>query len=1031
MGANMKKLLTYTIIFTLINSNFSYSANGYDKFALIEAVKENSLTKTKKYINSDYKINLKDEYNNTALTYSIYNDNFEITRLLLRNGADPKIKDYSGKEIYCAAKNSEDYKIRKLFEDYSDKDCQKVAAGKKVRTKNIAANSSSGSFWNWKTIGSGVLGLGGIVAIAAAGGRGGGDSSSSSGGTIFSPVDRNYGMVGQVDSTVLSDILNNSQYSKQWNGTSGGQPVTFSNFDHFNEIRLAYSLARGYTGKYNAALSATPYYLSNSSGNVGIADGTKIKVAVLDSGVLVNHEDFQNGDGTSNITSNLNGKNMVYSYCQANGSDPLCALGGYADNPNPTTTNNDSTAWHGTFVAGIIGASYSNGAGITGVAPDSEIIPFRLTFNNGNFVAYEYIGRAFEAAATAGATVVNNSYGIPTKIWDSNGNYLGENVNASDVKSQADLVRIFSDINSSNTSNYINQMVNAVNNNDVIFVWSAGNDGGTQSSVGNAIPLFYSDTFKDGNYYKNFINVVAYDTENNTIASYSNQCGVTKEYCITAPGTDIISTTSGTNLSTIDEYGINSGTSFAAPMVSGAVAVLKGAFPYLTGSEITRLIFITARDLGASGVDEVYGWGMLDLERATRPVGATIVPIDNRIGTNGFGLADSKIKLNSKLANSLKSKNLDFVILDSFNRTFNMKLNDFIESERDRVNTIDVLKRFGESGISSTNLSNDGTFNLYSASNPVTGQYNEVEFSYSADSINGNSYGFNMYYGNNPYNAFVGDKVDFYNNYSLSNSYGYNAMNPYFKSDSDINFGFNNILKLGEKTALNFGILYQNYTIDYDKYYENRKSTEDLGSAFSFLTGLSYGVTNYLTTKLEVGFINEYDTLFGSKLNGAFGIGQNNLTYIASVQNDLNLFENKLTLFGKASFGYTNINQATNSLIKDMTGLYSNSFTFGINYNFDSKFDGQRSNISLLFMQPVKINSGNIKMSLPIARDNDGNLYYANHRIGLKDESEINLQLAYNRSIKNDSSFNIGFMYRDYIEDEYILLLKYKKAFNF
>ena len=136
-------------------------------------------------------------------------------------------------------------------------------------------------------------------------------------------------------------------------------------------------------------------------------------------------------------------------------------------------------------------------------------------------------------------------------------------------------------------------------------------------------------------------------------------------------------------------------------------------------------------------------------------------------------------------------------------------------------------------------------------------------------------------------------------------------------------------------------------------------------------------------------------------------------------------------MFGKLSFGYTHINQVKNSLIKDISGLYSNSFTFGINYNFKNNFKGEKSNISLLFTQPVKINSGNIKLSLPVARDMDGNLYYSSHKISLRDKQETNLQLTYNYLIKNDKSFNIGLMYRNYLDNEYIFLLKYKKAFSF
>ena len=131
------------------------------------------------------------------------------------------------------------------------------------------------------------------------------------------------------------------------------------------------------------------------------------------------------------------------------------------------------------------------------------------------------------------------------------------------------------------------------------------------------------------------------------------------------------------------------------------------------------------------------------------------------------------------------------------------------------------------------------------------------------NNTNTNTYGFNLYYGNNPYNAFIDNKVDFYNNFTLSNSYNYNALNPYFKTNSNNNFAFNNVFKLNDTTTLNLGVLTQNYTINYDKYYydnnngnNSKKETEELGNALSFLAGLDYNVNNNLSTKLELGFIN-------------------------------------------------------------------------------------------------------------------------------------------------------------------------------
>ena len=58
------------------------------------------------------------------------------------------------------------------------------------------------------------------------------------------------------------------------------------------------------------------------------------------------------------------------------------------------------------------------------------------------------------------------------------------------------------------------------------------------------------------------------------------------------------------------------GTSFAAPRVTGASAILSQKCPYLTSEQIGYLLLRSARDLGAPGVDDVYGYGLMDVENA-------------------------------------------------------------------------------------------------------------------------------------------------------------------------------------------------------------------------------------------------------------------------------------------------------------------------------------------------------------------------------------------------------------------------------
>ncbi|HSM95187.1 MAG TPA: S8 family peptidase, partial [Rhizomicrobium sp.] len=199
-----------------------------------------------------------------------------------------------------------------------------------------------------------------------------------------------------------------------------------------------------------------------------------------------------------------------------------------------------------------------------------------------------------------------------------------------------------------------------------------------------------------------------------TIASFSqepgNRCQVSggksvcmKDYFVVAPGLDIWSSV-GNGTSTVTNYGYLSGTSMATPYVTGVAAVIKGNWPTLTSSQIASIIFQTTDDIGALGVDPVYGRGEVDIKKALGPVGSTIVATKKFSVTptapgNSAGAAASVSGLSgdaaaanaiSKLGVAGAQKSIvsgamsvalqnskllkSAVLVDSFGRTFNANL---------------------------------------------------------------------------------------------------------------------------------------------------------------------------------------------------------------------------------------------------------------------------------------------------------------------------------------------------------------------
>ena len=335
---------------------------------------------------------------------------------------------------------------------------------------------------------------------------------------------------GDVTDTELAAAINTKDYTR--------------NFDQYNEIRAAYSLARGYTGK-------------NST------------IAVLDTGYDV---------------------------------------------------------WHGQKVAQIASGP---------IAPDTVVNSYKIIDSNESFLPFNQIADIINSATDA--NIYNSSWVLRNRY-------------ANQIKSRNDLVNL-------TDRTFIESIETAARERDAIFVWAAGNNGAKQSAALSALPLVSEDVVG------HFVNVVAWDNETGMLADFSNACGITKDYCITAPGT---------NLSAGYSSHLN-GTSFATPVVSAAIAVIREAFPYMKSTQITDLLFTTARDLGVAGVDEVYGHGMLDLERATRPVGAELVPISENV-TRPL----ETVRVSGTIAKQIKDENLELAFIDSYGRAFTTQLNDNI-----------------------------------------------------------------------------------------------------------------------------------------------------------------------------------------------------------------------------------------------------------------------------------------------------------------------------------------------------------------
>jgi len=201
----------------------------------------------------------------------------------------------------------------------------------------------------------------------------------------------------------------------------------------------------------------------------------------------------------------------------------------------------------------------------------------------------------------------------------------------------------------------------------IILVISAGNDGEDALKGGNADPfaLVPAQNFPGRVIIAGSVGVSSgAGTDLNQISTFSNRAGQGQNWYLGALGYRV---------RTIDNTGtgfLYSGTSFSAPIISGAVALVAQAFPNLTAAQIVDLLFSTADDLGTAGDDAVYGQGRLNITRAFQPVGQTslagsAIPVT---GTNSSGDAPEAA------GDGPGKGKMGAIILDGYNRPFAMNL---------------------------------------------------------------------------------------------------------------------------------------------------------------------------------------------------------------------------------------------------------------------------------------------------------------------------------------------------------------------
>jgi subtilisin family serine protease len=282
----------------------------------------------------------------------------------------------------------------------------------------------------------------------------------------------------------------------------------------------------------------------------------QVPVVVIDSEFFIEHPDLKD--------KFLPGFNF----------NPLDTQFGTYRTPDVKATNAQEV-FHGTHVAGLVGAATNNVIGASGAGYDTPIVPLKVNFQSPSIV--QDVAEALNYAIGVHPAAINMSFGG-----------TGFNPSWADALARARAAGI-------------------------VPVASAANDQQQRPGF-----TFYPAAFPG-------VVAVGATTPSDQIAFFSSTGSFVD---VSAPGDPILSTWDPRDPQNPNVlYNIDGGTSMAAPIVSGLVALIKARRPDLTPDEIEGLIEATAVDKGLAGKDQNYGWGRIDAGRALAAAVAYVRPV--------------------------------------------------------------------------------------------------------------------------------------------------------------------------------------------------------------------------------------------------------------------------------------------------------------------------------------------------------------------------------------------------------------------
>lgn len=702
---------------------------------------------------------------------------------------------------------------------------------------------------------------------------------------------------------------------------------------------------------------------------------------------------------------------------------------------------------HGTHVSGIIAAG-KDGNEMHGVAYNATIAALNVYP-----VSDEQENEIVQVFADNGVGVVNISMGFNGVDYLEKGKY--NSAIKEDLTDEYD-DELFGD-------GGLKDQCKVAKDNDVLLVMSAGNigfygvdervvhwsgeemGGGGQYYLPNLQyshnPEYFALLGIEEELQGSILMVGNYDTEY-LDGHQSFKCGVAKDYCLFAPGTNIYSSVSSVLGRGYDSF---TGSSMSAPMVSGAAAILRAAWPHLTNTQTADILLKSATDIGEAGVDEVYGHGLLNVAGAINRIGNDGIASGTRVSNDGFSATNSRIYSSRAFGDAfdgeVSSLLANAIYFDDYGRDYKANLDKNIITRR-------------EQSVLANIMFND---NL-SATLPFDSGIGQVRFKLSQNS------GGDIFSDEFSEKYFTVDKEKFYRdrerNKNLSLSYASNVSdklklgflsNDFIRSE-DSEFSNQFFLINSDMSSIN-NIVNSNPVaesrVDQKAFYASNQISDNLSGSFSYrFNGNNFDVNRSgLASKMSVGKLRykfaDFDMILGysqlteyqdRSLGGvsleAFSNSEDTVTNVATIKLKKRITDDIFMISGYNE-GRTAMSGNDNGVFRGFSNVKSNGYSVGV---FDENFMGGK--LAINYSQPLRIYDSAVNINIPIARDNKGNVQrLVADNVKLEPSGrQRDLELSYGIAGK-DSNLQFNFLmiqdpgHNANAKNEYIYYTKYGYKF--